>query len=602
LPLRSDDPIALRYDEQNFSVGYYADKLSLPGISDLPSSTALRLQSRGELGVQGFVGFMPLGSKAVQITPDGTRFYRLGEAVQPGSEQVVVWVGAEEVRLERLRDYALDYPSGNIILARALFSTDPNFQPVRLHVTYAPEGNPRELGYGLGLRYKSSGFSAGVGVARVPGSDWRYGAEVGYEGGGLNIRTAYLYSQKGRYVLELAYKGSELNANANFALEDRVQGQARIAYSLSSQDQLSLEHQAAAQNRTGLVYQRRLDERFSVGGGLGYTWEEGALNALLRLGYQEGPIKTELTHSQPFSLLSKAQTQLRASYAVDANLSLEADLTNVWGNDLLGVVGIKQQLGGANLSASYQLPSASGEGNRARFGLEAPIPIAERLSLGLSAGYERNLSTGRDQSAFGVALRYNSKELNATLGTEMAFSTQTKLVFRAGATGVLDTEQTLSFDATYQLLPAAEGQFTVAYALRAREVQLLTYHRLNSSSKGSLEGALALAYQPDTRFQLRPSLAYRLPLADATGTTFQLGLGANYYLNDRLGFGGAIYYQFQPGTSTGALGYSLEGSFKIMDELWFNLGYTFGGFTGITPDTYPGLYLRFDFLSGGDGR
>lgn len=152
LPLRSDEPFALRYDQEAFSLGYYADKLGVFGLDGLPQGTALRLETRGrsplgtgsasapggELALQGFVGYLPAGSRSERIVPDGTRFYRLSGPAEPGSEQVVLWVGSSQSRLERLKDYVLDADTGLLTLSRPLWPSDPDFQPVLLEVTYAP--------------------------------------------------------------------------------------------------------------------------------------------------------------------------------------------------------------------------------------------------------------------------------------------------------------------------------------------------------------------------------------------------------------------------------------------------------------------------------
>lgn len=598
VPLRSDEPVALRYDQEGFSLGYYADKLSVFGISNLPQGTALRLETRGDLSLQGFAGYLPVASKTERIIPDGTRYYKLSSPAEPGSEQVVLWVGSTSSRLERLKDYVLDADTGTLTLSQPLWPTAPDFRPVELQVTYAPQGGHRELGYGAGARWTLSGFSIGLGVAHLPAQGWQMGAEAAYQMPGFGLRVSYSRGTAERYGLEVSGRSGPLESSANLVYEGQLQGQARIAYNLSQADQLSLEHQASTQNRTDLLYTRRLSPSFSVGAGLGYTWEEAAWAGLGRLGLREGPFSSELTHAQPFSLGS-ATTRLRSTYAFDANLMAEADLLQTWGLGFSGTLALKQRLAGANLSLSYQLPNTAGEGNRARFGLEAPLPLDERWSLNASAGYERSLSTGADQTAFGLALRYQSQDFSATLGGETAFQAgNPKLVLRAGAAGQLDAQQALSFDANYQIVPSLEGRFTLTYALRGREASLLTYHRLTSGAGPTLEGALASSYYPGLSFQLRPSAAYRLKLDDPAGSTYQLGLGANYYLTGWLGLGGGLYYQFQPGTGTTATAFSLEGSLRVLDGLWLNLGYTFGGFTGLTPDTAPGLYLRLDFFGG----
>lgn len=216
-----------------------------------------------------------------------------------------------------------------------------------------------------------------------------------------------------------------------------------------------------------------------MGGGLAYTWESGSLGALLRGRYEGSGASLQLTHTQPFRLGEQAVSRLDARYPLGANLDAEAGVSYTWGGGFSGALGLKQKLGMANLALSYQLPGASGEGNRARFGLEAPFPLDERWSLNLSAGYERSLSTGADGSAFGLAARYQSQDLSATAANEVAFQGgQAKLTLRGGVSGSLDPHQTLSLDATYQVLPTAEGRFTLAYALRGSDLTLLTYHRL----------------------------------------------------------------------------------------------------------------------------
>ena len=614
LPLRSDDPLALRYDWEGFSIGYFADQLGVFGLSGLPQGTALRLETRGDLALQGFAGWLPASSKTEVIVPDGTRFYKLSGPAEPGSEQVLLLVGASQTRLERLKDYVLDAASGTLTLSKPLWPSAPDFQPVRLEVTYAPLGGSRDLGYGAGARFKLGYFSIGAGAAYLPGSGWRYGAEAAYQQPGFGLRATHSRGTAERLGLELSGKNGPLESSANLTYEGKLQGQAQVAYSLSEADRVSLEHQTGEANRTGLLYTRRLFlpgeqaregsvprgivPAFSVGGGLGYTWETASLAALGRLGLSSGALNSELTHAQPFSLSQSASTRLRATLAFDANLSAEADLVQTWGLGFSGSLGLKQKLGGANLALSYQLPGAAGEGNRARFGLEAPLPLDERWSLNASAGYEQSFATGSSQAAFGLALRYQSEAFSATLGAETALGSQPKLVLRAGAAGQLDEQQTLSLDANYQVAPTLEGRFTLAYALRGREVSLLTYHRLQSGPEATLEGALATSYHPALAFQLRPSLAYRLKLSDPAGHTYQLGLGANYYFTDWLGLGAAAYHQLQPGTNSSATAFSLEASLRLVEGLWFNLGYTFGGFVGLTPDTAPGLYLRLDIFGG----
>ncbi|WP_276958241.1 hypothetical protein [Allomeiothermus silvanus] len=592
--LRSDDPIALRYDEPGFSLGYYADGLSLPGVRDLPTATALRGETRGDLSVKGFAALLPGTTRTREIPPDGTRIYFLGEPVLAGSEKVVLLEGQQETVLERLKDYTLDYPSGTLALAKPLWPSTPDFQPVRLRVTYAPAGARRDrLGFGAGLEYRSGGWKFGLGLAQLERLEW--GAQVGYEAEGFSLQARYSYDGGSHWGLEGRLQRGEFEGQASLGVEGRVQGSARIAATLGLGSKIALEHRGEGQNQTALLYEQTLSPAFTVGGGLAYTWESGSLGALLRGRYEEQGASLQLTHTQPFRLEAQAVSRLDARYPLGANLDAEAGVSYTWGGGFSGALGLKQKLGTANLALSYQLPGASGEGNRARFGLEAPFPLDERWSLNLSAGYERNLSTGADGSAFGLAACYQSQDLSATAASEVAFQGgQAKLTLRGGVSGSLDPHQTLSLDATYQVLPTAEGRFTLAYALRGSDLTLLTYHRLQSGTERTLEGEAALGYHPSPSFQLRPSLAYRIQPDDGAGNTYQLGLGVTYYLGHSFGIGGALYHTFTPALGVAAWAWGLEGSYRILEGLWVAAGYNFGH--GLT--LREGFYLRLDVLGG----
>ncbi|WP_243095493.1 hypothetical protein [Thermus thalpophilus] len=588
-PLTSDDPIAFRYDQAEFSLSY--ERASLGAA--LPEATALRLSTRGEARLEGFLALLPRDEVEEVIVPDGTAFYRLSQRPKPGSLTLTLVEGARETPLAAGKDYAVD-ELGNLQLSRPLFPTTPDLAPVYLLARYAPADAPRDLlAYGLGAVYEKEGFRFGLSAAHL--GAWRFGAEAGYEGEGNRLSLKGTYAD-GRFGLAF---GAEARLGAfrlrgDLRADDlrqgmaALQGQARLAYEEGPLG-VALEHTTPAQTSLLLEYRPK---PFTLGAGLGYLWGDGAWALLGRAGYEEGRAKLLLTHTQPFSV-GRAITRLDAAWPLDPNLSLEGGLGYTWGEGVFGTLGLRQRLGDANLALAYELPTASGEGNRARFGLEAPFPLTERLSLNLSAGLERRFSTGETLTAFGFAARYKAADFVATLGAETSLGEEAKLVLRGGAAGSLDEENTLSADFAYQVLPEARARFTVAYALFASQVNVLTYHRLTWEAEPVLEGEALLAYhQPG--FQLRPGFAYRLKPQDPAANTYQLGLGANLYLTERFGLGGALYYVFQPGTGTDRLVYSVEGSLRALDGLWLNLGYGFGE-SLLQPE---GLYLRLDFFGG----
>ncbi|MCS6867397.1 MAG: hypothetical protein NZX11_01455, partial [Thermus sp.] len=588
-PLTSDDPIAFRYDQPGFTLAYERAPLG----ASLPEATALRLSTRGESRLEGFLALLPRGSLRETIRPDGTSFYRLSQPPRPGSLTLTLVEGSKETRLEAGRDYAVD-DLGNLQLARPLFPTTPDLAPVYLVAEYAPQNAPRDLlAYGLGAAYEGGGWRFGLSAAYL--GAWRYGAELGYQEGTdrLGLRAGYA---EGRLSLAL---GAEARLGAfrlrgDLRSEDLaqgvrgLQGEARLAYEEGPLG-VALEHTTPAQTAFLLEYRPR---PFSLGAGLGYLWTEGALALLGRAGYEEGGRRALLTHTQALGP-AKAITRLDAGLPLDPNLGLEAGLAYTWGEGFGGTVALKQRFQGANLALSYELPTASGQGNRARFGVEAPLPLDERWSLNLSAGAERSFARGEGLTSFGLAARYKAEEFSATLGAETAFAQETKLILKGGAAGSLDPENTLSADFAYQVLPRPQGRFTLAYALFARQANLLTYHRLLWEGEPVLEGEALFAYhQPG--FQLRPGLAYRVKPQDPAANTFQVGLGGNLYLTERFGLGAALYYVFQPATGRSRLAPSAEFSLRALDGLWLNLGYGFGE-SLLQPE---GLYLRLDLFGG----
>lgn len=588
-PLTSDDPLAFRYDQPQLSLSYERAPLG-PG---LPEATALRFATRGETRLEAFLALLPRGTVREVLRPDGTSFYRLAQRPRPGSLSLTLVEGARETPLQAGRDYVVD-DLGNLQLSRPLFPTTPDLAPVYLVAEYAPENAPRDLlAYGATALYEGGGWRFGVSAAYL--GAWRYGAEVGYGQGSdrLNLKASYA---QGRFGLAFGAEArlGAIRLRGDLRTEDllqgpgSLQGQFRATYQEGAVG-LALEQSTPPQTSLLLEYRPK---PFTLGAGVGYLWNEGAWTLLGRVGYEGGGGQALLTHTQALGL-AKSITQLDARLPLDPNLALEAGLAYAWGQGVSGTLGLRQKLEGANLALSYELPTAEGGGNRARFGVEAPLPLDERWSLDLSAGLERNLATGQGLVGLGLAARYKTPDFTATLGAETSLGQEAKVALKGGATGSLDGENTLSADFAYQVLPKPQGRFTVAYALFASQWNLLTYHRLLWEAEPVLEGESLLSYhQPG--FQLRPGFAYRVKPQDPGANTYQVGLGGNLYLTDRFGVGGSLYHIFQPTSGASRLVYSMEGSLRALDGLWLNLGYSFGE-SLLQPE---GFYLRLDFFGG----
>ncbi len=603
LALSSEDGVAFRYDNGPMSVGYGRLGIGASELVGLPQSSVLAGEYRGDVQASAFVGLLPRGTIEERITPDGSRVYRLSYPARPGSEVVYLVKGGRQERLVALRDYVLDYPTGMLYLSRPLWSSDEHFTPQFLRVYYAPEGAVRDRwAMGGSVGFKRGPFSLSVAAATLDlGADWRFGARLGYRVPAFSVALGYRY-ENGVPAFSLDAEGRQAGwgANAHLSYRNTLSGDARVTRALGAAGRLALEHHGRlGRNETGVLYEHRFTENLFGGLGAGYLWEDKAIALLGRLGYEDAATTLRLTHSQPFSVAP--ETTLRARHQVDENLALRGELGYRWGQGTFGVLGLEQQLGPANLALSYQLPNASGGGNRARFGVRAPLPLNRYWTLDLSGGLEHGFTSGDDQATAGAAVRYHTERFSASLGVEGARgSAGTRASLRAGAAGSIDRRQVVSFDATYQVLPEPVGRFTLAYAYRGRAFQVLTYHRLSNAGQATLEGELAPTWHPSLSFQLRPSAAYRLFLDDPTSNTYQLGLGANYYFTRRLGLGGGVYYVFQPGTGSDMLAFSVEGSLRVLEPVWLNVGYTFGGFRGLTPEARPGLYLRLDFATGSD--
>ncbi len=614
--LRSDDGVAVRYDSAVVSTGYYSDSLNVPGVDVNGSGTALHLETHGDLEAKGFAAVIASDTRTVEIIPDGTRTYFLDEAVRAGSERIIRRSSEGEEILTRLVDYTINYSTGDITLARPLWSSDGDFNDVRLVVTYAPENAPRDqLAFGIGATYTAGDFSVGAGVSQY--GTFKIGFEAAY--------TTEDFYAKGRYTRDFgnANKAAtdyatfniggaveRFSADLNLTYSSRLQGNGEVRYQLFESGSIYARHTAAnTLSRTELGYQQSFGTlRASLG--IGYDWIGRYLAGIAGLGYEAGALDVALSHAQPFTGSAQAQTTLTGKYAIDSNLTAEAALAYVWGRDLSGTVGLVQDLGNANLRLEYQLPTASGEGNRARGGVEVPLALSENLELNAHAGVEVNINDNTREVAFGAALRYSVENFNATFGAEVALPSVggTKLVLRSGVSGQLSKDQTIALDANYQIVPELRGRFGIAYALKLGGLNFLTYHRLvNNPGANTLEGEVSPAYVLSPAFQIRPSFAYRVNFDDSEANTYQATLGGVYYFDPRLGdfkptVGAGLFghYVWQPGTGSSDFGVTLELSAQVIENLWAKVGYTFPtDLEGLTSSSRGGFYIGIDLLGSG---
>ncbi len=621
--LRSDDGIAARYDNEVISLGYSAGSTDVPGINSVPSLTAGWVETKGDIRARAFVGVVAEGTEQVifgdpeentadDFLLDGTRSYSLGESVEASSEELVLITVEGEKVLKRLKDYSIDYSTGLITLAEPLWSVDETFNPIRLQITYAPRDAKRDdLAYGAGVEYKTDEVKLAVGFMNIAGRGFDIGGEIGYTSQDFNLEANYkgnLQDEELNSHATLNSRGklgpfeafAKLTYNDNFD-EYKFRGDARVAYRITPANIIALEQQFGW-GHTGLVYEHVLG-RVVLGGGIGYEWPTSTYKALLRGGYWSEAFSFGVTHSQPLDTSETARTDASFRYKIDDNLSFRALVFSAWGSEVGGTIGLDQSIGGANLSLDYSLPTGSAESNRARFGVEAPVPLGDNLDLDLTAGYERDFDENTGHAAFGGALRYKDEGLKVTIGGEIAISEagDIKVTLRGGVAGQLARDQTISLSANYQISPDVRGRADLAYALKSKRLQLLTYHSLiGNDDENILKGELAPTYVMTSTFQIRPSIAYRVNFDDDEANAFQFSVGGVYYFDAdfaTIGLGAYGHYILTGGGDSN-LAASIELMAQLIENLWVTVGYTFTEASGVTSQTKSGLYFGIDLIGG----
>jgi len=352
---------------------------------------------------------------------------------------------------------------------------------------------------------------------------------------------------------------------------------------------------------------------------------QGGLAGVLLARYERGGSSLEVTHAQPFGANVAALTRVTGSLALTSSTFLEARLARVWDETgtLVGELGVRQTLGSVNFSVIYQLPNASGESSRARFGVSAPIPITDHLSANVSASVLRALGNGVFTASGTVALRYRQAGFAATGSVEVGRDfgaqdgrTANRLILRGGASGSLN-DNDVSFDAVYNVMPSPGGQFTFGLARRTSDLTLLTYHRLNTGSGALgvaaagigtvLEGEAQLSWQPWLQseqpvlhgLQLQPGLAYRVPLSDPSRFAVQGSAGVSVPLSEKFALAATLFALYQPAQDAPLdLSYALDLKYVVSPGLRFVAGYTLAHVDALTPDARPGFHVRAELYGG----
>jgi len=662
------DPVALSYDRPGFRVQYRQGPLPVT-VFDLGTNLTALSGTLGDpdgFSVSGYVAAVPGDLKSETLTPDGTRLLRLAQGdLIPNSESVTLIhsrLGLEVKRetLVQNVDYTLDPVSGVITLIRGLSPTDGTLDDLQVLVSY------RLLDANAGRRIAGGGqvqavlgnltlaaavvsqdgvFTSGV-RARYDDGLARGSLRVAYANGlqvlgdftvraPNTVAVATLSSQDGSYnglngtssgTVFRAHLEQKLSVNLSAVLDGEYHN---LPQGVSTDTDLSgtpfysspLTDANVTDTRGGSVSGLGKFQygTFSVGAGARYAF--GDVNGLAVIGsagYHDAGVDVDLTHAQPVSgnllPVTVLQGRVRIGRAGGQGAVFGVQDQYTWGGDNLATVSLGTDFSGVglantNYAVSYQLPTASGAGNRARFGADTSLPLGGGFTAGLRGAALRDFSAGLNTYSAGADLRYAGTGLQASLGADLAMDTVFHTVLHGGLSGQVTDRLSLSADGTLDLTQDAPGgRAGLGYAYRSGQFNSLGYARYRS---GSLAGATpeftaGLSAEAHAEsYRVQGGVDTRLLLNDAGSFTWQPALGGTFYLGDRFGVGAWGRALIQPGNTV--YGYGLELSARALPGTWISAGYNFAGFDGLTSGTgvptRAGLYLRLDLtLDTGDTK
>lgn len=645
VPLQGLDPVAFTYDHPAFRVQYRQTALPIDVLPVGEQLTALTAYSKTNPQVSGFVAFVPADRITDEVVqPEGTRLVRLARGdITPGSETLELvtlepGTGKELGRRTLIRnvDYQMDHATGIVTLTRALdpFDTDLNAQVIVAAYRINDGLQNRQLAYGAQVKYAGPHFTVGAALVHLDGT-LTTGARATFDNG--TTRAAGLLAYSGgvqasadagtrfsvagrpatltgrvRYQ-DLGYGGlgkftPGLNASLN--LDARLAPQLRLVTDAEYHSTFTPGPAGGtlvtAQGGSVSARAEYLFQPFNVGAGLKAGMGDVAgLSGILSAGYHRDPLDVDVIHTQPFTGTAAPETVFTARYRLNDHLRLGFTDKITWGVGQAATLALEGALGLINYSAAYDLPTASGQGNRARFGVTTRLPLTDRLSAGLRGNVTQDFAAGRTDLGAGLDLNYRTDRVSAGLGTDVTYAIGGtrpgfSTVIRAGIAGTVTDELTLSADGLAEFGVRGTGaRLALGYAYRDRSFNSLGVVRY---AQGSLAGGtpelssnLSAEYRQPT-FAVRSALDTRTLLNDTDTFTAQASLNGTYYLTSTLGVGAWTHLLMQPGSQTTLYGYGLEASYNVLPGTWLTAGYNIKGFDGISKTLYtrPGLYLRLD--------
>ncbi|SMB85586.1 hypothetical protein [Deinococcus hopiensis] len=627
-PLQGLDPVAAVYDHPQFRATYRRTALPIDVLPVGEQLTALTVTTKSNPTVSGFVAGVP-GDRVSEtsVTPDGTRILRLPDSgLSEGSETLEVVTlerstGKELGRtpLRRNVDYILDVNTGIVTLVRPLDRFDAELNDVRVLASYrlAQPLAGRRLAYGVQVQRVGRNYKVGAAAVQLDGRT-TLGARASYDNGTTRAEAKVAYSGGLQASADVTTRIGD--DSATFKVRYQDQGYAGLApftpgfsvngnYSARLGSNLSAvldgEYHKTASTQGGSVT-ARTDYRFSafsVGGGLKYAFgDTSGLGAVVSAGYHQAPLDLDVVHTQPLSGNLDTTTAFNVRYRVNdkVTVGLKDDIT--WGKGQTAAVTLDSTLGNVNYAIGYELPTASGAGNRARFGVSTVLPLNARTTLGLRGGLMYDVGQGKAEATGGADLNYRGDTYSASTGVDLVYREgQIGTVLRGGITGSVTPNLTLTADGLVEFGAGRNGQrFAVGYAYRNRTLNSLGYLRYVQGTlagdKPELSSGVSAEYR-QASWAVRGGVDTRNLLNDPGSLTVQTSLGGTLYLTNRFGVGGWARMLMQPESRQNVLGYGVEGSVLALPGTWLTAGYNFAGFDGLpSAGTYSkqGLYIRLD--------
>ncbi|WP_235910348.1 DUF11 domain-containing protein [Deinococcus kurensis] len=633
-PLQGIDPVAARYDHPSFRAEYRRSSLPIDVLPVGEQLTALTVRSKSNPQLSGFVALVPEDRVQERLTPERTRLLRLSRSnVAEGSETLIVQTLERDtgkllsqVTLARNVDYVLDTRTGIITLTRALDDTDIAGNDVRVQASYRLNNalDQRQLAYGAQIKYQAGQATIGAAAISLDGTVTA-GARATYDNGTTRADGLLAYAGGIQASADFSTKVGRSAVQARLRYQDgQYRGLAPITPGLSASASVTTQHTTQLSSSVQTEYHNTLDTAtqpaqggsvtaradyrvapFSVGAGIKYAYgDQYGLGAVLSAGYHKAPVDVDVTHTQPLAGTAGGNldpvTTVTTRYAFSESVALSLTDEINWKTGQRAALTLDSRLGNVNYQVAYDLPTAGGQGNRARFGVTTTLPLNDRLGLGLRGSASYDLKTRAAELGAGADLNYRTDTVSATAGTDLTYGRQGfGVVLRAGISGSLSDHLTLTADGLAEFGAGKNGQrAALGFAYRNR-----TFNALGSARyvRGTLAGNqpelssnLAAEYRQPT-WAMRAGLDTRTLLNDPGSFTAQLGLGGTYYVTDRVSIGAWGRALTQPGSGTTQYGYGLEASYRALPGTWITAGYNPQGFTGLgTTYTKQGAYLRLD--------